>query len=54
MIDKTYKDWLTALKGKIRSAQLKAAVAVNSELIMLYWDLGKMISGNRQLGEQNL
>ena len=44
MIDKTYKDWLIGLKGKIRSAQLKAAVAVNSELIMLYWDLGKMIS----------
>jgi predicted nuclease of restriction endonuclease-like (RecB) superfamily len=44
MIDKTYKNWLIGLKGKIRSAQLKAAVAVNSELITLYWDLGKMIT----------
>ena len=43
MIDKTYKDWLIELKTKIRSAQLKAAVAVNKELIALYWDLGKMI-----------
>jgi predicted nuclease of restriction endonuclease-like (RecB) superfamily len=44
MIDKTYKNWLIGLKVKIRSAQLKAAVAVNSELITLYWDLGKMIT----------
>jgi predicted nuclease of restriction endonuclease-like (RecB) superfamily len=44
MLDKTYKDWLIGLKGKIRSAQLKAAVAVNAELISLYWDLGKMIA----------
>jgi len=44
MLDSTYKDWLIALKGKIRSAQLKAAVAVNTELIRLYWDLGKMIA----------
>lgn len=44
MIDKTYKNWLIGLKGKIRSAQLKAAVAVNAELICLYWDLGKMIT----------
>ena len=41
MIDKAYKDWLIGLKGKIRSAQLKAAVTVNTELITLYWDLGK-------------
>ena len=44
MIDKAYKDWLIGLKSKIRSAQLKAAVAVNTELITLYWDLGKMIA----------
>ncbi len=44
MIDKAYKDWLVDLKSKIRSAQLKAAVAVNTELIVLYWDLGKMIA----------
>jgi predicted nuclease of restriction endonuclease-like (RecB) superfamily len=38
-----YKQWIIALKGKIRSAQAKAAIAVNSELILLYWELGKMI-----------
>ena len=44
MIDKSYKTWLTDLKGKIRSAQIKAAVSVNTELIALYWDMGKMIT----------
>lgn len=43
MLDHNYKEWLVDLKGKIRSAQLKAAVAVNRELILLYWDLGKTI-----------
>lgn len=39
-----YKNWLVELKSKIRSSQIKAAIAVNRELIVFYWDLGKMIS----------
>lgn len=39
-----YKNWLTELKSKIRSVQLKAAIAVNSALIGFYWELGKMIA----------
>ena len=39
-----YKKWLTELKNKIRSVQIKAATVVNSALIEFYWDLGKMIS----------
>ena len=42
-MDKEYKDWLIDLKAKIRSAQLKASVAVNEQMIMLYWDIGKSI-----------
>ncbi len=38
-----YKIWIASLKDRIRSAQLKAAVAVNVELILLYWDVGKNI-----------
>lgn len=34
---------MTELKKKIRSAQFKAALAVNRELIRLYWDIGKEI-----------
>ncbi len=43
-IDENYKIWIREVKQKIRSAQLKAAVAVNRELILFYWDLGKMLS----------
>ena len=39
-----YRTWITELKFKIRSVQIKTAVAVNSALIEFYWDLGKMIS----------
>lgn len=44
IVDVDYKKWLIELKSKIRSAQLKAAMVVNSQLIAFYWDLGKMIS----------
>ena len=43
-ISKEYKNWIIGLKNKVRSAQLKAAVAVNSALIEFYWELGKSIS----------
>jgi len=39
-----YINWITDLKSKIQSAQLKAAVSVNKELLNLYWELGKSIS----------
>ena len=38
-----YKNWLIALKANIKSSQIKAALAVNTQLIQLYWDLGKQI-----------
>ena len=38
-----YGEFLTNLKQKIRSTQLKAAVSVNSEMILLYWDIGRQI-----------
>jgi predicted nuclease of restriction endonuclease-like (RecB) superfamily len=39
-----YAKFITGLKSKIRSSQLKAAVAVNRELIRLYWEIGKDIA----------
>jgi len=38
--DNEYKLWLTGLKSRIRQSQIKAAVKVNTELLLLYWDLG--------------
>ncbi len=38
-----YQDWLARLKAQVRSSQQKASLAVNSELIKLYWSIGKQI-----------
>jgi predicted nuclease of restriction endonuclease-like (RecB) superfamily len=38
-----YTSWLKGLKSTIQKRQIKAAVAVNNELILLYWELGKEI-----------
>jgi predicted nuclease of restriction endonuclease-like (RecB) superfamily len=37
------KKWVMELKTRIQSAQVKAAIAVNRELLELYWELGKEI-----------
>ncbi len=38
-----YKQWLTHLKAQVRSAQIKAGLKVNAELLALYWQLGTEI-----------
>ncbi|GAA5534110.1 PDDEXK nuclease domain-containing protein [Deinococcus aluminii] len=43
-----YPALLTDLKTRIRSAQTRAALAVNRELILLYWQIGQAILGRQQ------
>ncbi len=38
-----YASWLTELKVRIHSAQQRAALAVNRELVLLYWQIGRDI-----------
>lgn len=38
-----YASFLTELKGRIQTARLQAGRAVNRELVMLYWDIGRGI-----------
>ena len=38
-----YRALLNGLSGQIKAAQIKAAVAVNTEMITLYWRIGGMI-----------
>ncbi len=42
--NKQYSQWLKTIKLKIKNAQLKAALSVNSMLLELYWDIGKEIA----------
>ena len=43
-----YKDFLLGLKQRIRGAQVKAALTVNHELILLYWSIGRDILVRQQ------
>jgi predicted nuclease of restriction endonuclease-like (RecB) superfamily len=62
MIDKTYKDWLNEVKQHIREAQIKVALAANSELVFFYFELGKKLLaksnesqwGNNWLGQLSI
>lgn len=41
--DENYIAFLRGLKDRIRQAQVKAAIAVNTELVLLYWQIGRDI-----------
>ena len=44
----TYSALLTSIKERIQTAQVRAALAVNSELVLLYWGIGKEILARQQ------
>jgi len=46
----SYEEFLEDIKGRIRSAQARAARAINAELIEVYWQIGREIL-QRQAGE---
>lgn len=37
----TYGEFIRGLKARIRDAQMRAALAVNKELVLLYWQIGQ-------------
>src|SRR5208337_4719209 len=43
LVPKDYEQFLGELKDRIRTAQLRAAVSVNRELVLLYWQIGRDI-----------
>ncbi|MCX6278899.1 MAG: PDDEXK nuclease domain-containing protein [Bacteroidetes bacterium] len=43
LINEAYLIWLNDLKSKIKQSQIKASLAVNCQLILLYWELGGQI-----------
>lgn len=48
ILAKDYVETLEVLKKKIREAQLKAAISVNTELLKLYWEIGCTLSEKMQ------
>ncbi|MBI2146505.1 DUF1016 domain-containing protein [Candidatus Woesearchaeota archaeon] len=49
--NKEYLQLLHEIKVRVQSAQIKAAIAVNKELIGLYWDVGRMIAERQTRGK---
>ncbi|MBF2027958.1 MAG: DUF1016 family protein [Oscillatoriales cyanobacterium C42_A2020_001] len=47
-IDENYTVFLQSLKERIRRSQIKAALAVNQELVLLYWQIGREILMRQQ------
>lgn len=48
-IEKTsYRQILTDIKQRVRHAQTRAVIAVNAELIRLYWEVGALIHARQQ------
>jgi predicted nuclease of restriction endonuclease-like (RecB) superfamily len=48
ILNQDYSNWINELKSSIKNRQIKAAIAVNSNLILMYWDLGKQIAEKQQ------
>lgn len=44
-----YIEVLEEIKTRIRTAQIKASLSVNRELISLYWDIGKVIVQRQEI-----
>jgi predicted nuclease of restriction endonuclease-like (RecB) superfamily len=49
IIDNDYAELITKLKQKVATARLKAHRAVNTELIKLYWTIGKELLARQKL-----
>ncbi len=49
LISTDYAQFLADLKTRIRTAQVKAALAVNSELVALYFDVGRLIVEKQEM-----
>src|SRR3954464_4972264 len=43
-----YADLLKDIKSRIQHAQTRAVLAVNAELVRLYWDIGRVIAERQE------
>ena len=43
-----YRELLADIKARIRAAQHRAALSANAEMILLYWDIGRLIAARQE------
>ena len=48
LLPEGYDDFLRDLKARIQAAQVRASLAVNRELVLLYWQIGRDILARQQ------
>ena len=54
MIDKNYISVVENIKEEIRSARHRAILNVNKEMLILYWNIGKIIDDHSEWGNKFL
>ena len=43
-----YRNLLGEIKSRVRIAQHRAALSANAEMILMYWDVGRMIASRQE------
>ena len=43
-----YHELLADIKVRVRTAQHKAALSANAEMILMYWDIGRLIAARQE------
>ncbi|MFO8050885.1 MAG: DUF1016 N-terminal domain-containing protein [Thermoplasmatota archaeon] len=43
-----YGRFLDEVKSRIRQAQTQAVLSANAEMIMMYWDIGRMVNSKQE------
>jgi hypothetical protein len=50
--DSDYLKIASTIKSQIKTAQYRAALSVNSELLLLYWNIGHTINDHTEWGNK--
>ena len=43
-----YRGLLADIKARVRQAQHKAALSANAEMVVMYWDVGRLIAARQE------
>ena len=54
MIDKHYVSVVESIKEQIRSAKHKAILNANKEMLILYWNIGRIINENLKQAQNEI
>jgi len=44
-----YRDLLGDIKARVRHGQQRAALSANAQMLLMYWDIGRLIAARQQM-----